>query len=158
MISREFYTFHLLFLIWTRTCYNNYAILWTENSQVVDLVLLHLPYIMVPKWPAHFTVWRHTQRDIHIWGAEDSQFFPPRLLWFSTWSIGHCGCCSDCFPSCICNSFCVLHREIKFPEEIKEKKNKAGRKIAHTVSLGFVLAWSHSVQISKIFPKRIIRS
>lgn len=97
-----------------------YAILCTENSQVVDLVLLPLPHIMVPKWFSHITIWRHWQGDLHIWGAQDSKFLSTRLLWLSTWSLGHCGCCSRCVPSCFRFSIRILHREIKFSETMKE--------------------------------------
>lgn len=42
---------------------------YAENSEVVDLVLLDLSYILVPQWPLDFTIWRHEERDTDIWGA-----------------------------------------------------------------------------------------
>lgn len=45
--------------------------IFTENSKVVGLVLLDLPYILVPKRPADFTIRRHEYRDTDLWGAQD---------------------------------------------------------------------------------------
>lgn len=39
---------------------------------MVDLVLLHLPYTLIPKCPADFTIWRHEEIDNDLWGAQDS--------------------------------------------------------------------------------------
>lgn len=48
--------------------------IYPENTQVVDLVLLDLPHILVPQWPLDITIWRHEQRDIDFWGAQNSWF------------------------------------------------------------------------------------
>lgn len=66
------------------TLYFAANMLWAENSEVVGLVLLDLSHIMVTKWPPDFTIWRHGQRDFDFWRAQNSCFFPKRLLWFSS--------------------------------------------------------------------------
>lgn len=48
--------------------------IYSENTQVVDLVLLDLPHILVPHWPLDITIWRHEERDIDFWGAQNSWF------------------------------------------------------------------------------------
>jgi hypothetical protein len=41
---------------------------------MVGVVLLDFPHILVPKWPANFTIRRHEERDTDLWGAEASWF------------------------------------------------------------------------------------
>lgn len=87
-------------------------------SQVVDLALLDLPHIMESTGFAYFTIWGYSQNDNCIWPTGTSRCFLKRLLWISSQPIVLISPRACQFPPCLSLSFCILHRQIKFPKTV----------------------------------------
>lgn len=92
----------------------------TENSGVVEMVHLHLPFLLDYVWVSCFTVRRHKQQ---AWNWGNCERICSSLLWI--WSSLFGICCAHC--SRICRALwvhlCLFNQEIQLPKKIKRYQN-----------------------------------
>lgn len=109
-ISSQIILKPLIFLIW--------LFLSTENSYMVEMVLLDMPGCMDAQWVGYLTVWGCIRQ---VWWRRACIWLCQELLWFPSWVIvgpryGSCLiCCSFCLP------FWTLTQAIQFPKAITNK-------------------------------------
>lgn len=88
---------------------------FTENSYLVEMVLLDMPCFMDPVRFGCFPIWRHTGRTWHRCGRG---WFCQELLWVSTRLLGSGsrGCCR--IPCALCFPIRILNKNAQLPKKM----------------------------------------
>lgn len=97
------------------------ALFWflTENSKMVELVLLDLPSSLVLERPSYISIRRYGQANTSIWRRKSNQCLLRQLFWLSSWIYRFCSSNSYCFSISICICLCIFHGKIELSEEVK---------------------------------------
>lgn len=84
---------------------------FSENSHMVEMVLLGKPYSLDSLWSGDFSIWGRQRffEAIRWKSADTSKTFNQKCFWIQTWFLGHCGSNGGGFLLVIWNDICICN-------------------------------------------------
>ena len=97
---------------------------FSENTWMVEVVLLGKPHSMEFEWTSDFPVWGHWQtHEISWWHSlHQHTIISEGTLWFPSRPLRPCSIHDCCFLHRVCGCFCLGNKILDIPEEIDKTR------------------------------------